>query len=130
MNVFLKGFGELEDLLERSDADFNSMLRGLYSSENHTLNVDVDVAENSDYIVRAEVPGLKQEAIDISYSESTVLVIADYGEGNAFRKGKYSNKFKLIDVDVEKISAKLEDGILILTLPKDEAKKARKINID
>lgn len=125
MKTIFNGFDEIF----RSDASFDELLRGLYSSETHTLNVDVDLDED-DYVIRAEVPGLKQEDVDISYSNNTILIVVDYGEkGNAFRKGKYTSKFKLVDVDVDKIKAELNDGILKISLPKSEEKKARKINI-
>jgi HSP20 family protein len=47
-----------------------------------------------------------------------------------YQEGGYERLFSLGDrIDSEKINAKLENGVLILVLPKAEAHKPRKITI-
>jgi len=103
--------------------------------------VPVDVAESQEQIiVRAEVPGLKQEEIEIEF-ENGLLTIR--GE-RALQKeetltwhrvertyGKFSRSFTLPrTVDPERISASYRDGILEITVPKKEEAKPKQIRIN
>jgi len=52
------------------------------------------------------------------------FLYAEYGIGDFYRSFSISE-----DVDVEKISAELRNGVLTLHLPKAESKKPRKIAV-
>lgn len=81
-----------------------------------------------DNIVTFEVPGLKEDQIDISYKNGVLSITADWGEEKEGRTGKYSNSYRVSDIDSEKIDAKLENGLLTLILPKSDNTKKIKIN--
>lgn len=100
----------------------------------------VDIYETEDDVVLvADVPGVSKENLhlDIDKDELTIsgLFPGHNGGGkrliDEFVYGEYRRTFTLGDtVDREKIVAKLEDGILRLTLPKYEKVKPRKIAIE
>ena len=103
----------------------------------------VNVKENKDeYEMQLAAPGLKKEYCRISIDDEGNLNVkienkVEKKEHYLRREFSYSNYEQSYtlpeDVDKEKISAKVEDGILNITLPKlakEEEKKAqRKIEI-
>jgi len=101
----------------------------------------IDVAEKEDAIlVRAEVPGMKPEEIDISVYGNTLTIggerkEAREDEGNGFYHvessyGSFRREVALpTDVDESKIEAVCKDGILSITLPKAEKSKAVKVQV-
>lgn len=103
----------------------------------------VDVRETADVIeVIAELPGLRSEDVEVSV-ENNVLSISgekkhEYsdrnGEGEYYlverRHGRFERSFTLPrTVDADKIAARFENGILTVTLPKAEAAKPRRVQI-
>lgn len=109
-----------------TESDVAKAFAGAFGS---VLEVDVDMDDDK-YVICSEVAGIKEENIDISFENNTITITADYGDEGKFKKGKYVKSFRLVDVDSEKISAKLENGLLTIMVPKLEEKKSRKINID
>ncbi len=87
----------------------------------------------------ADMPGVKSENFDIDLREDTLTLTGEVlppegpGETDIFREyqtGRYYRQFTLSDViDQSKIDAKLNDGVLRLTLPKVEKTAPRKITI-
>ncbi len=112
--------------------DFERSFADLAPTNRHYLNVIVDVDEKDNYVIKAEVPGIKEEDLDVSYENGIVTITAEYKEEgkNVFRKGKYARSFRLLDVDAEKTEATLKDGILTVVMPKAEDRKSRKIKIN
>jgi HSP20 family protein len=99
-----------------------------------------DIFETDTGLVLAlEMPGVDREHVDVQL-ESGVLTIegqidfAKY-EGltpvyTEYNVGNYSRSFELSsDIAQERISAELKDGVVMLTLPKAEKAKPRKIKI-
>ncbi|MEN8245199.1 MAG: Hsp20/alpha crystallin family protein [Thermodesulfobacteriota bacterium] len=101
---------------------------------------DVDIFETEREItLLADLPGVKPENLNIDLRDD-VLTIA--GETEDFRKegqvevvaeyesGKYYRQFTLSEmIDQSKIDARLNDGILRLTLPKVAKAAPRKITV-
>ncbi len=99
----------------------------------------VDIVEESEAItLRADLPGVKRENLDIDVREGVLTLSASveptpegwqpvYGE---YQIGGYSRRFTLGEqIDQSKIAASMENGVLTLVLPKGEAAKPRKIAI-
>ena len=101
----------------------------------------VDIKEeDQQFILTADIPGVKPEDIDI-HMENGILSIK--GERNSELKteregfkrierkhGVFYRRFTMPEgVNPDKISASCEQGVLTLTIPKQEAAKARKITI-
>jgi len=99
----------------------------------------VDIAENDDaVIVRAEVPGVDKDNLDVSITDRTLTIRGksreeqkDEGEDyyrREIRSGEFSRSLLLpCEVDAEKSSASLKDGIVELRLPKAAAAQRRRI---
>ncbi len=101
---------------------------------------NVNIFETKDgYVLEAEMPGVSKEGLEISLegSEITILGRRNFETVNGetvFRERQtadYRRVFELDPaIDTSKISAKMDQGILTLTLPKSERVKPRKITVD
>lgn len=102
----------------------------------------VDVIDRDDeVVVRAEVPGIEKDELDVSVSDNAVTIKgetkreAKEEKGNYYRceisRGAFTRTIALPDyVDTDGAKAKFKDGMLELTLPKVEKAKRRSIKID
>jgi HSP20 family molecular chaperone IbpA len=100
--------------------------------------VDIFETEREITLV-ADIPGVAPENLDIDLRDNTLTLAGDVadpegvGEEDVFREyytGKYFRQFSLSEViDQAKIDAKLNDGVLRLTLPKVEKATPRKITV-
>jgi len=102
----------------------------------------VDVIDRDDeVIVRAEVPGVNKDDLDVSVSDNSVTIKGETKreekeeKGNYYRRetsrGAFTRTVALPNyVKTEGCKAKFKDGILELTLPKLEKAKRRTITIE
>jgi len=102
----------------------------------------VDVIDrDEEVVVRAELPSVKKEDIEISISGNLVTIKGETKKeekeekGDYYRaeisRGSFSRMVSLpADVDESKAKASLKDGVLELTLPKLEKAKRRTIKVD
>lgn len=116
------------NLLDWFDRSFEDLFYPRVATNNL---VAITKETDNEYIIRAEVPGLSHDDIEISYENNILNISATWEEKNdrSIRKGKYSKSYTVYGIDSENINAKLENGILNITLPKSEKLKARKIQI-
>jgi HSP20 family protein len=100
----------------------------------------VDVAETQDRIlVRAELPGLRQEDIQIEFENGLLTLRGERRlekvEGLTWHRversyGNFSRTFTLPrTVDPEKITASYREGVLEIEVPKREEAKPKQIRI-
>jgi HSP20 family protein len=106
-----------------------------------TRAMPVDVIENDEgYTVKASVPGIKPEEVDITIEDNVLTIRAErkteeQKDENAVRwqeryYGKLERRFNLTsEVDPSKATAELEHGVLTLSLPKAEAAKPKTIKV-
>jgi len=80
--------------------------------------------ENDNLTLTLELPGFKQSEIDVKLEKGILTVAAKNARNEVSQSITVGS-----DIDGEKVEAKLEDGILTLTLPKLESAKPRKIAI-
>ena len=98
--------------------------------------------KETSYLVELSAPGYGKENINISVEDDTLTIKGELKvEGNEkkdnyvkreFRSGNFKRSFNLNGmVDLEKIDAKYEDGILKIDLPKieNEVKKPKEIKV-
>ncbi len=98
-----------------------------------------DIVETKDaLLVYGDLPGVKPEDLDVRFENERLIlhgkveprhqerefVYGEYGIGDFYREFQVYE-----DVDAEKISAELKDGVLCIRLPKSEAAKPRKIEV-
>jgi len=100
-----------------------------------------NVTEDSEnYYVRAELPGIKSSELDIQVTEEGISITGERKipeEGNNVKyhrrereAGKFSRLINLPGkIDVNKVEASMENGILKVTVPKSEAIKPRQIAV-
>jgi HSP20 family protein len=135
---------ELATLRGGMDDWFDSFFRGLdrpLRFLEHRVWPAIDVAENENaVVVRAEVPGMKPEEIDISVYGNTLTISGEkkeakeeHGDGFYHVESSYGSfrREVLLPTDVEegKIEAVCKDGVLSITLPKAEKNKAVKVQV-
>jgi len=101
----------------------------------------VDVMENENAVVlRAELPGMKQEDIDIELTGDTLTLRGERRFENGARKdnyvrversyGRFQRSFTLgVPVQHDKVNATYRDGVLEISLPKSEETKPRKVQV-
>ncbi|MDB6028690.1 MAG: putative heat shock protein [Verrucomicrobiales bacterium] len=101
---------------------------------------DVNIYETKDgYLLEAEMPGVNKEGLEITL-EGTELTITGrrsdqppQGADILFSESRLLNYRRVFEldptVDTAKINAKVEQGVLTLTLPKAEKVKPKKITI-
>lgn len=102
----------------------------------------VDLIDRNDQlVVRAEIPGVKKEDIDISVAGNMVTLRArtqheeQKEEGEYYRReisrGEFSRTLTLpAEVDSTKAKASFKDGVLELILPKLEPTQRRTIKVE
>jgi HSP20 family protein len=124
------------DLLEDFLTDFTPSYR---TSQRWFPAIDVAEYEN-DSVVVAELPGVTKDDLKISV-ENGVLTISGERKPyeipqnarvlvNEMRVMNFSRSLELPhDVQVDKISAELQNGVLRITLPKTQASRARTIAV-
>jgi len=134
-------------LITRYDP-FDDLLRGFLvrpvdlGSQTEAPAIKVDVKEkNGNYLVQAELPGIRKEDIQVNIDGPLVSISAerkqekDVKEGERVLRteryfGKVSRSFQLgQDIDEDKSSARFNEGVLELTLPKKSAVAARRLPI-
>ena len=133
--------------LEALDDQFDNLVRNLFRPVGVTtrdvvvpIRLDVSEKENA-YVVHAEIPGVKKEDIKIEIDGNEVSISAetknekDLKDGDRVLRseryyGKVSRSFTLAnEVDEAAASAKYENGVLELALPKKATAKAKLVTV-
>ncbi|MEJ2347405.1 MAG: Hsp20/alpha crystallin family protein [Gammaproteobacteria bacterium] len=102
----------------------------------------VDVVErDNEIVVKAEVPGVKKEDLDVSVTSNTVTIKGTTSheekeeKGDYYRceisRGSFSRTVALPgEVDSDGAKASFKDGVLELTMPKVETAKRRSVKVE
>jgi HSP20 family protein len=108
------------------------------------LMPSVDILEEGDnVVVKAELPGMKKEDIDVKLTDNTVIISGEKKKEEKEEKkdyyrlersyGAFTRSFSLpSEVDFDKAKASLKDGVLEIRVPKTERakQKQKKITIE
>jgi HSP20 family protein len=101
----------------------------------------VDLVESGDhFVLKADLPGLTDEDVSIEVQDGTLTISGERSaeheseEGGWYRLersyGSFSRSLTLPDgVDAEAISARFENGVLEVNIPKPEERKPRRVEI-
>jgi HSP20 family protein len=148
-NAPVAGFrpGTMEDqfgrMVENMFQDFFAPLaQGSHMLDEGVSVPRLDVREtDKSFEIQAELPGVKKEDIKVSIDGARVTIEAESQQANEQRDGeqvvyserstrRYQRSFTLpSEVDETAAQAKLENGILMLSLPKKQAGAARRLTI-
>ncbi len=135
-------FGELRTLRREMDKLWEEFFgnQQLTSSETAWMPA-IDISETKDAIVvRAEVPGMKAEDIEINLTGDILTIKGEKKHESEekdenfhrieTRYGAFQRVIRVpVTVDSNKIQAKYEKGILKVTLPKREEAKPKQIEV-
>ena len=118
-------------LLEHGLAEFDRAVGGWSPA--------VDLEETDDaYLVEAELPGVKQDDINVEYREGELTISGELKEKERIgvlrrrtrRTGRFDYRVVLpTEIEADKIDASLVDGVLTVTIPKVETARPRRIQI-
>lgn len=106
-----------------------------------TLDPEVEISEKDhEYLVRADLPGMKREDFDITVEGSRFILRGERKEEtkedrkgyhySERRYGSFARAFTLpVEIDSDKVRASYKNGVLEVALPKTEKEKPKKIDI-
>ncbi|KAK6927039.1 Alpha crystallin/Hsp20 domain [Dillenia turbinata] len=84
------------------------------------INAQIDWKETPEaHVFKADLPGMKKEEVKVEVEEGMVLQIS--GERN-FEKGDKNDKLPE-NAKVDDVKASMENGVLTVTVPKEEVKR-------
>ena len=97
-------------------------------------SMKADIRENDkEYIIEAEIPGAKKEEIKLDLRDDRLTISVERSEETKEERDNYirrerrfgatSRSFLVENVKQEDVSAKYENGVLSIILPKSEEKK-------
>jgi HSP20 family protein len=137
-------FREMMSLREAMNRLFEeSFLRpGAFGSEEGGLNTPVDVYEtDSDIVLKAAVPGVKPEDLDITITGDVLTIKGEFKEEQQQeqkrtyirqerRYGSFSRTLTLpTAIDSNNVKASFENGVLSLEMPKKQDVKPKSVKI-
>jgi len=129
--------------MRQMEQAMNRMWRGIgnWPGEMEQWNILIDVVQKPDEIVvKASLPGVKPEEIDITFEDNVLTMKAESSKESETQEGGYlirersSGTFYRAlrlpeSVDTEKIHPIYENGVLTISLPKAEEKKKKQIKV-
>jgi HSP20 family protein len=131
---------ELESMQRHLSQVLDDSNMALGMDESHWLPA-VDIRETADAIVvNAELPGIDKKDVKVDVKDGVLTISGerkyekDVKEENVHRiersYGSFSRSFSLPShVDVNKVEAKLDNGVLEVRLPKTETARPKSISV-
>ena len=132
---------EMMTLREAMDQLFNDAFTRPVSMSGGSVIPAIDVYQNNDaVVVKAALPGLKAEDVQISVTADVLTLRGEFKQENEQKEttyhireqrfGSFERSIMLpSDVQTDKAKADFENGILTITLPKAESVKPKTITI-
>ncbi len=134
-------FGEIERIRQEMNWLSDALTRGFVREPSAGVFPLMNLTEDkNNYYVRAELPGIKGDDLEISVTEDSISLsgerILSPGDEKAtyHRREREAGKFSRVVslpglIDTGKVEAKSADGVLTIVLPKAEASKPKQITI-
>ena len=104
------------------------------------VSPEVNIFEKPDgYVLEAEMPGVPKNGLEISLEGNEITIIghrqSEPVSGSTLFRESHGADFRRVfeldpAIDTSKVAARIEQGVLTLTLPKSERVKPRKIAVD
>lgn len=137
-------FEQLFDLRDELDRLFEAPFTGLGHTSRlfNSWSPAVDLYEDKDgFIVKAELPGMKREDIEVSIHEGVLTISGErkseekVDHADTHRSERFFGRFQRSlslsrAVKTDKVTAQYCDGVLTITLPKSEEVKAKQIEVN
>jgi len=111
--------------------------RMVHNPETSVRSLTLDIRDEGEaYLLKALVPGLKAENLNIQILEDTLSIEGEYPaeEGEFLMRelpvGAFRRALRLpAALDADKAEAKIEDGVLTLRIPKSESARPKTIKV-
>ena len=137
-------FGRLNDLRDEIDRLFDEPLADLARTSQllSSWTPALDMFEDKDNLyVRAELPGMKKEDIDLSLHDGSLSISGERKseekskDTEVYRAERFFGRFQRTvslptAVATDKVKAQYTDGVLLVTLPKAEEAKPKHIDVN
>lgn len=136
---------EMENLRREIDNAFSGMGRGVmqpgFLPGLGTADYpQVNVSEDDDHLyVEALVPGMDPKSLELTVMRGTLTLTGERREMGGNKKtwhrnergtGKFLRTVDLpVEVDADRVQAESRNGVLVVTLPKAEAAKPKKVAV-
>ncbi len=134
-------FRELENLRREMEKLFDSFLSDRVIDREFPWTPAIQIKELTDkYILDVDVPGVKKEDLKIEVSDNVLTISGERKEEKEEKDAQYHRReivfgsFKRAiqlptNIEADKISAKLENGVLHIEIPKSEKSRSKEIPI-
>jgi len=138
-------FRELAELQDRINRIFEDRMTRTERGEpvsTRAWTPPVDIYEDEDQlVVRAELPGVKREDIDIQITDDTLVISGErkFEEGDGKRNylrverayGPFHRTFSIgVPVRASRVKASYKDGILEVVIPKAEETRPKRVQVE
>jgi HSP20 family protein len=134
------GFDELDQMRRDMDRLFQGLAGSFREPAAGVFPLTNVTEDDHNYYVRAELPGMPANEIDISVTGDAVSISGERKISSEKKEAKYhrrereAGKFNRMiglpgPVDTEKVEATCTDGVLTIVIPKAEAAKPKQITV-
>ena len=138
-----RGFDDLQEGIKSIQKIIDQKIDDYKKATIHSLDVDLIETEEK-YYLKVDVPGIEKEEIDIEAGDKDISIVATFkpftGEIEEqedktvlisdIKQGKYSKSIRFSNnIEIDKISAKFNNGTVLITIPKLKTPK-NKINVE
>ena len=138
MTLYISPYRRLANLRQAMDRMFEEEFENTPNEREMTLALDV-LAEDEAYTVRALVPGLEADDLNIEILNNTVAIRGEF-KGSEEKEPKFlmnelpSGRFARVitlptALDPAKAEANIKNGVLVLRVPKAEAHRPKAIKV-
>ena len=137
-----RGFDDLQEGIKSIQKIIDQKIDDYKKATIHSLDVDLIETEEK-YYLKVDVPGIEKEEIDIEAGDKDISIVAtfkpfieeieekdktvlisDIKQGKCSKSIRFSN-----NIEIDKISAKFNNGTVLITIPKLKTPK-NKINVE
>jgi len=134
-------FSELEKVKSEFDNLFQNLMPNVYAGGEVSLAPVVDIYEtDKEVVVKAEIPGIKKEDLEVSVKDNTLYIKGEKKEEKeenteaVHRVERIYGKFERVitlpqNIKTQEAKADYKDGVLEIRFPKKEESQNTKINI-
>jgi HSP20 family protein len=138
----LRDFAQLQDRINRVFSEAHGRYdESLMTSGSWTPPVDIFQNGDHEVVLKAELPDMTREDIDVTVEKNTLTIKGEKKFGSDVKEeqfhrierhyGAFSRSFTLPQtVDATKVSADYRNGVLTVRLPLREEAKPRQIKVD
>lgn len=140
-------FTDIEQFFERMARQFDESSRawasegplGRLSEELSEMPIDL-VEHDDEFVVSVDLPGFEKADVDVRVTDHTLHVEAEHeesvdeGDGEYLRRERRHESMRRSirlpeEVDKENVDARMNNGVLTVTVPKTEVREARTIEV-